>query len=239
MAVSERERALADLAERVAACERCPRLIKYCRDVAETKRRAYRDETYWGRPVPGFGDPNAQILVIGLAPAAHGANRTGRMFTGDGTDRYGSSEFLTAALHGTGHANRATSRHRGDGLTLSNVFLTSPCRCAPPANKPLPEEFDNCESWLVEELDLFQPRAVVCLGAHSWNRTLELLRRRDVPVPSPRPKFGHGAEADFGADHPRVFASYHPSRQNTATKRLTQRMLRAVLRRAAAVSREE
>ena len=227
-------RALDRVARDVAACRRCPRLVDYCAEVARTRKRAHRDETYWGRPVPGFGDPAARLVLVGLAPGAHGANRTGRMFTGDGTDGGGAADFLARALHAAGMANRETSRSVDDGLVLSGAFLTAICRCAPPANKPTRAEIEACSSWLHSELDLLEPRVLLCLGKLSFDQTLRVLDERGATIPRPRPRFGHGTEWDPGGGLPLVVCSYHPSRQNTATGRLTHAMMVDVLRRARA-----
>ena len=217
---------LAELAERVAGCRKCPRLVRYREQVARTKRRAYRDCTYWGRPVPGFGDPHAKLLIIGLAPAAHGANRTGRMFTGDR-----SGEFLYRQLHRAGFANQATSSHREDGLELRNAYVSAAARCAPPDNKPLPSELRNCAGYLDEELDLLRPRAVLTLGAIAFHAYLGLLvLRGEIRSRAPY-RFAHGAECRLPGELPRLFASYHPSQQNTQTGRLTPAMFSSVLRR--------
>ena len=190
--------------------------------VAREKRAAFRDEDYWGRPVAGFGDPSARVLLLGLAPAAHGANRTGRMFTGDR-----SGDFLFAALHRTGFANQPVSRHRDDGLELRDCWITASVRCAPPANKPLPSERDNCADWLRAELPLLErARVVVCLGAFAWESGLRQL----APAMRPRPRFGHGAEAPL--DGITLLGCFHPSQQNTFTGKLTPAMLDAVLERA-------
>jgi uracil-DNA glycosylase family 4 len=208
--------ALAALEREIVDCRRCPRLVEWREQVAREKRAAFRDWDYWGRPVPGFGDPAARVLLLGLAPAAHGANRTGRMFTGDR-----SGDFLYAALHATGFANQPTAVTRDDGLELRDCFITAPVRCAPPANKPLPSERDNCRAWLDRELALLtDARVVVCLGKFAW----------DVIAPRPLPKFGHGAEADGGRFT--LLGCFHPSQQNTFTGKLTAPMIEAVLRRA-------
>jgi uracil-DNA glycosylase family 4 len=232
---------VADSLERIARdvirCERCPRLRSYCEEVARVRRRAFRDETYWGRPVPAFGDPEARIVLVGLAPAAHGANRTGRMFTGDD-----SGNWLYAALFREGLASRPTSVSRDDGLTLKGVFITATCRCAPPDNKPTPEERHACSEYLDRELDrLPEVRVVVALGKIGWDTVLERSRRVDpARFPKPRPKFGHGAETQVavrsGAAPVALLASYHPSRQNTNTGVLTRDMLQAVMRRARALA---
>jgi uracil-DNA glycosylase family 4 len=225
---------LAAVHHAIVTCERCPRLRDHCREVAREKKRAYRHETYWGRPVPGFGDVDARLLVVGLAPAAHGANRTGRVFTGDGVG--GSGDFLMAALHRTGFANLATSRHAGDGLALTDAFIAGAVRCAPPDNKPLPEEIGRCLDHLDAELaQLPRVRVVVALGKIGFDAWLQLLRRRGR-VPSPRPQFGHDHVFRIGDGEtgvpPVLIGCYHPSRQNTHTGKLTPVMLEAVFRRA-------
>lgn len=218
---------LADVYSSIVSCDRCPRLRVYCRRVAEEKKRAHRLDTYWGRPVPGFGDPSARLLLIGLAPAAHGANRTGRMFTGDGTG--GSGDFLMAALHKTGFANIATSRHRDDGLSLQDAYILSAVRCAPPDNTPLPEEIARCSDHLDAELaQLPHVRVVVALGKIGFDAWLQRMRRRGAAI-SPRPRFGHGVVVP---GTPTLIGCYHPSRQNTNTGKLTPRMMESVFRRA-------
>jgi len=195
--------------------------------VAREKRAAFRDEDYWGRPVPGFGNPRARVLVVGLAPAAHGANRTGRMFTGDR-----SGDWLYRALHRAGFASQPDSSRRGDGLRLEDCFVTAAVRCAPPANRPTPAERDACASWLEEELDLLSDvRVVVALGGFAWAQVLRILGGRGVAIPTPRPAFGHGAQVapDGG---PALLASYHPSQQNTFTGKLTEEMFDTVWARA-------
>lgn len=195
--------------------------------MARTRRASFRDQEYWGRPVPSFGDPTARILVVGLAPAAHGANRTGRMFTGDR-----SGDWLFGALHRAGLANQAEATGRGDGLALTDVWITAAVRCAPPANKPTPAERDTCRPWLEAELDLMpRIRAIVCLGSFSWNQTLRILADRGVPVPRPRPRFGHRAEVPL-TPALTVLGSYHPSQQNTFTGKLTEEMFDTVWDRA-------
>jgi uracil-DNA glycosylase family 4 len=220
---------LAALAADVAGCRRCPRLVEWREQVARERRAAFADQEYWGRPLPGFGDPDARVLLFGLAPAAHGANRTGRMFTGDR-----SGDFLFAALHRTGFANQALSRSREDGLALSGVWITAAVRCAPPANRPTPEERDRCLPWSVAELRLLEnPRVVVCLGAFAWDAALRLTAAvADPPSPPirPRPRFGHGAELAAGGY--KLIGCYHPSQQNTFTGKLTEPMIDAVLLRA-------
>ena len=214
----------------IVSCDRCERLRGYCRQVAEVRKRAHRDETYWGRPVPGFGDPAARLLLVALAPAAHGANRTGRVFTGDGPG--GSGDFLMAALHRTGYANIPTSTHAQDGLRLTDAYITSAVRCAPPDNKPLPDESARCLDHLDAEVaQLPQVRVVVALGKIAFDAWLQLLRRRGITV-RPRPQFGHGLVATFGDGAPVLIGCYHPSRQNTNTGKLTPRMMEEVFRTA-------
>lgn len=210
-----------------SSCTRCPRLVAWREEVAREKRASYRDDEYWGRPVPAFGDPEARILVVGLAPAAHGANRTGRMFTGDR-----SGDWLYGALHRAGLANQPTSVSRDDGLMLSNVFVTAAVRCAPPANKPTPAERDACRPWLERELDLLPDlRVLVTLGQFAYAQTLRILADAGLPVPRPRPRFGHGVEVPLDGG-PVVIGSYHPSQQNTFTGKLTEEMFDAIWVRA-------
>lgn len=222
------------LERRIVACDRCPRLRAWCRHVATVKRRAYREDPYWGRPVPGFGDVSARVLLVGLAPAAHGANRTGRMFTGDS-----SGEWLFAALHEAGLASRPVSERRDDGLRLRGAYITAVCRCAPPDNKPSPEEIRACRAFLDEEFDRLERLAVVVsLGRTAWDAVVRRARSVDPDALVPaRPTFGHGAEARAvmrkGAGPVRLLASYHPSRQNTQTGRLTREMFRDVIGRSA------
>lgn len=225
---------LAAVHDTIVGCERCPRLRTYCRQIARDKRRAYRNETYWGRPVHGFGDQAARLLLVGLAPAAHGANRTGRVFTGDGIG--GSGDFLMNALHRTGFASIPTSRSIDDGLVLYDAYIVMAVRCAPPANVPLPEEITRCLDHLdaeVAELPLVQ--VVVALGKIAFDTWLRLLKRRGATVPSPRPQFAHGAVSRIDGPYgmPRiVLGCYHPSRQNTNTGKLTPAMMAAVFRKA-------
>ena len=226
---SQNEIQLARLAEEVVGCRRCPRLVAWREHVARERRAAFADEEYWGRPLPGFGDPLARLFVLGLAPAAHGANRTGRMFTGD---RSGS--FLFAALRRTGFANQSVSTGRDDGLVLRDAWITAAVRCAPPANRPTPEEREACLPFGVRELELLENvRVVVCLGAFAWDAGLRLtaaLGDDGGSPPRPRPRFGHGAE--FAAQPYSLIGCYHPSQQNTFTGRLTEPMIDAVLVRA-------
>ena len=217
--------ALAALTAEIVECRRCPRLVAWRERVAGEKVRRFRDETYWGRPVPGFGDPEARILIVGLAPAAHGGNRTGRVFTGDA-----SGDFLWAALHDVGLADRPVSRRADDGLTLIDTYIAAAVRCAPPANKPTIDERDACAPFLARELALLRRVAVVvALGAFGWNAALRALADLGHHV-RPGPRFGHGAEATVGPY--RLLGTYHPSQQNTFTGRLTPTMLRMVLARA-------
>jgi uracil-DNA glycosylase family 4 len=222
---------LAEIAARVSVCRACPRLVAWRELVAQEKRRAFAGETYWGRPVPSFGAADPRILVLGLAPAAHGANRTGRMFTGDR-----SGDWLYASLHRVGLANQPTSESADDGLTLRGVYITAPVRCAPPANKPAPDERDACRPWLVREVELLWPelRAVVVLGGFAWATLWPTLRDAGLAVPARPPAFGHGAEVHL--DGRSVLGCYHVSQQNTFTGRLTEPMLDAVFSRAAAVA---
>jgi uracil-DNA glycosylase family 4 len=221
---------LAPLADRVTACRRCERLVDWREQVAADPPRRFRGQRYWARPVPGFGDPEARIAIVGLAPAAHGANRTGRMFTGDR-----SGEWLFAALHRAGLASRPESRDRADGLRLRGAYLTAVVRCAPPANRPTPGERDTCLPYLVEELALLaEVRVLVALGAFAWQGALHGTGALGHPLPSPRPRFGHGAEAEIGPFA--LLGSYHPSQQNTFTGKLTAAMLDDVFARAIELS---
>jgi uracil-DNA glycosylase len=239
---------LAILQQRVVACTRCERLVKYCLKVARERKRMYRDWEYWGKPIPSFGDPQAELLILGLAPAAHGGNRTGRIFTGDR-----SGDFLYRSLYEAGFANQPESRQRGDGLKLNNCYITAALRCAPPANKPLPEELLNCQPYLEAELRLLKRvRAVLALGRIAFDTYLRLaLRPAEPRLTSPRRatptdhaaggaeeqqkslprssfRFAHGANYEIPGRSPRLFASYHPSQQNTQTGRLTPEMMRPV-----------
>ncbi len=215
-------RSLADVRAAIVACEACPRLRSYCQQVAREKRRAYRDEKYWGKPVPGFGDPRARLLIVGLAPAAHGANRTGRVFTGDGVG--GSGDFLMAALHRAGFANLPTSRDPGDGLARHDAFIAAAVRCAPPANKPTPAEIARCLPHLDAEVSaLGRVRVVVALGQMGFDAYLQLLKQRGTAV-RPRPQFAHGATSSL-PNGTTLVGCYHPSRQNTNTGKLTADMM--------------
>jgi len=214
---------LDELNETIIACQRCPRLIAYCRRVAQEKRRAYRDQPYWGKPVPGLGDPRARVLMVGLAPGAHGANRTGRMFTGDG-----SGDFLIPALYRAGFASQPASTHLDDGLVYTGLYLAAAAHCAPPDNKPTRQEIANCRPYLVEHLRLLREVVVIlALGRIGFEAVLAALAESGLTLPAPRPAFGHGAEHRLGRYV--LLASYHPSRQNTQTGRLTAEMLDAVL----------
>ncbi len=213
-----------ELNEEIVECRKCPRLVKYREAVAHEKRRAFRDCEYWGKPVPGFGDPHARLLILGLAPAAHGANRTGRMFTGDR-----SGDFLYKALHHAGFANQPTSTHRGDGLALKNAYIAATLRCAPPANKPLPSELAHCRPYFERELELIRPRAILVLGGIAMRAYLGLLKERGQIKSLAAFPFRHAASYPFPGDLPHLFASYHPSQQNTFTGKLTQAMLVRVL----------
>jgi uracil-DNA glycosylase family 4 len=205
----------------IVSCDRCPRLRDYCRRIGREKRRAFRDQTYWARPVPGFGDPLARLLIVGLAPAAHGANRTGRVFTGDGAG--GSGDFLMSALHRAGFANLSTSRHAGDGLKLRDAFIAAAVRCAPPDNKPTPEEITACLAHLDAELQaLPRVRTIVALGRIGFDACLQLFKRRGETL-SPRPHFAHGSVDRLPSGHI-LIGCFHPSRQNTNTGKLTARM---------------
>jgi uracil-DNA glycosylase family 4 len=223
-------RSLHVLNEKIISCRRCPRLVAYREAVARTKRRQFRDWTYWGRPVPGFGDPTARLFVVGLAPAAHGGNRTGRVFTGDR-----SGDWLYEALHRFGFANQPTSIRRGDGLRLKDCYIAAAVRCAPPANKPTPEEFDACRPYLAEELRLLKRlHVVVALGGIAFDHYLRACRELGEPCPSPKLRFGHGAvhRLPWGVT---LIGSYHPSQQNTFTGKLTRPMFHSVFRQARAV----
>ena len=221
--------ALTLVRDQIVTCERCPRLRADCQRVAREKRKAYLFDTYWARPVPGFGDPAARLLIVGLAPAAHGANRTGRVFTGDGAG--GSGDFLMAALHRSGFASHPTSRHPNDGLELRGAFIASAVRCAPPDNKPTPEEIARCLPHLAAELDaLTDVEVVLALGRIGFDAYLQLLKTRDK-VMRPKPEFSHGAVVTL-PNAQTLIGCYHPSRQNTNTGRLTPRMMDAVFRAA-------
>jgi uracil-DNA glycosylase family 4 len=216
---------LATLEREIVSCRRCPRLVAWREEVAREKRASFKDEVYWGRPVPGFGDPEADVVVFGLAPAAHGANRTGRFFTGDR-----SGDFLFASLHRKGFANKPDSRSKDDGLRLSRLWISAAVRCAPPQNKPTPAERDTCLPYAARELRLLDAKVVVCLGAFAWDVALRMLGKR------PKPKFAHGAECEAGSFL--LLGCYHPSQQNTFTGVLTSEMLDTILSRALELSGE-
>jgi uracil-DNA glycosylase family 4 len=228
--MKEREAELARLAEEIHRCRRCPRLVAWREAAADEPPRRYRGQSYWRRPVEGFGDPAARVVIVGLAPAAHGANRTGRVFTGDR-----SGDFLYAALHRAGYANRPTSERRGDGLRLIDAYLTAVNRCPPPQNRPTPEERDNCLPYLERELELLaDSRVIVALGSYAWDGVLRAVRALGGEVPRPKPRFGHGAETAAGRRH--LLGCFHPSQQNTFTGRLTPQMLDEVFARARQLS---
>jgi uracil-DNA glycosylase family 4 len=214
------------LSQKIVSCRKCPRLVRHREKVARVKRRAYREQTYWGRPVPGFGDPQARLLIIGLAPGAHGANRTGRMFTGDR-----SGDFLYAQLYRAGFANQPASISRDDGLKLKNAYISAIARCAPPANKPTPDEICNCLPYLEAEFELLKPRVILALGHIAWTQYLRVLQKSGQIERASAYKFSHGADYSMPKTLPRLFGSYHPSQQNTQTGRLTPAMLRSVLRK--------
>jgi len=224
---------LAQIRREVIACTRCANLLTYCRRVAQEKRRMYRECDYWGKPVPSFGDPNAELLILGLAPGAHGANRTGRMFTGDR-----SGEWLYRALHATGFASQAESLSRDDGLTLRGAYITAAARCAPPDNRPARQELANCRSYLERELDLLPNlKVVVALGKIAFDQYLDLLKSHRV-ISSRTPfAFGHNREFAIGPNQPTLLSSYHPSQQNTSTGKLTERMLLDVFEKARGLTR--
>lgn len=209
------------LNRRIIACRRCPRLIEHCQHVAQTKRASFADWEYWGRPVPNFGNSNAGLLIVGLAPAAHGGNRTGRIFTGDR-----SGDWLYRALHRAGYANQPTSTSIDDGLRLSDSAITAVCHCAPPDNKPLPSEIAACQEWLDDTFDVVNPRVVVALGQIAWRAVIDLAKRRGLHS-GPLPKFGHAAQVKLG-ENLTLIGSYHPSQRNTFTGFLTEPMFDAI-----------
>jgi uracil-DNA glycosylase len=213
------------LNDEIVRCRKCPRLVEYREAVARVKRLAFREWEYWGRPVPGFGDSHAALLILGLAPAAHGGNRTGRVFTGDR-----SGDFLYKALYDAGFANQPTSISRDDGLRLTNAYVSATVRCAPPANKPLPSEVANCKPYLERELELIRSHAVLALGNIAMREYLGLLKKRGEIKRTNSFQFRHGAGYELGPSLPRLFVSYHPSQQNTFTGKLTEAMLASVLR---------
>lgn len=227
---------LLQLEQQVIACTLCPRLRAYCKHVGRVRKPAFASDEYWARPVPGFGDAQAHLLIVGLAPAAHGANRTGRMFTGDGSDGAGAADFLARALHGCGYASQPHSRQRGDGFELQGAYLTAIARCAPPGNKPLPLEVKRCALWLHRELQLLKNvRVVLALGGLAFAQLLRVLPEHGVQLP--RARFGHGVQVQPLGAGPLLIGSYHPSRQNTQTGRLTPDMLADVLRAARLAAR--
>lgn len=215
------EKQIATWDEQVIRCRKCPRLVEWREQVGREKRLSFRKWDYWAKPLPGFGDPHARLVVLGLAPAAHGGNRTGRMFTGDR-----SGDFLYRALYEAGFANQPTSIHRDDGLQLKDAYITAVVRCAPPLNKPLPSELANCRPYFERELDLIRPRAVLALGSIAMRAYLSLLKGRGFVKSLAGYPFGHGVSYELPNDLPRLFASYHPSQQNTFTGKLTEAMLR-------------
>lgn len=219
---------LRELSARVSVCRACPRLVEWREEVAQVRRKAFADETYWGRPAPGFGDETAGLAIVGLAPAAHGANRTGRVFTGDRT-----GDFLTAAMYRTGFATQPTSTHAGDGLELPGARILSAVRCAPPKNLPTPQEQQQCAPWLDRELEMIRPKVILALGGIGWRAVCLALTRDGWAVPRPRPKFGHGAEFVVTREEEQtvVVGSFHPSQQNTFTGRLTEAMMDEVMNR--------
>jgi uracil-DNA glycosylase family 4 len=221
---------LASVAAEVTVCRACPRLVAWREQVAREKVARFAEETYWGRPVPGFGDPAARLVIVGLAPAAHGGNRTGRIFTGDR-----SGDFLYASLYRCGLANQPTSVSPGDGLAVSGVYVAAINRCAPPDNKPTPEERDNCLPYLARELALLPARVILALGAFAWDGAIRAVAYAEgTPMPRPRPRFGHGAEASVGEYT--LVGAFHPSQQNTFTGKLTPAMFDEVVRRAQALA---
>jgi uracil-DNA glycosylase family 4 len=223
---------LPNLGRRIVRCRRCPRLVEWREQVADKPPRRFASDRYWARPLPGFGDPTARLVVIGLAPAAHGGNRTGRIFTGDR-----SGDWLFAALHRAGYANQPTSTSRDDGLRLRGAYIAAVVRCAPPANKPTPAERDNCLPYLERELELLaRSKVLVTLGSFAWDGALRAARGLGTEVPRPKPRFGHAAEADLGRWT--LLGCYHPSQQNTFTGKLTEPMLDAVFARAAQIAAE-
>lgn len=219
------------LNRRIEKCKTCPRLTDYCAEVAKTKRRAYQDETYWGRPVANFGDPNAKLLVVGLAPGAHGANRTGRMFTGDR-----SGDWLFRALHRSGFANQAESTSRNDGLELINCAITNAVNCAPPGNKPTTDEIKACRPFLEQTIQVLPVVVFLALGQLAWKAVLDFAYDSDR-LEGKRPKFGHGAEVELKTKQV-LLGSYHPSQQNTFTGRLTESMLDRVMKRAKKITKQ-
>lgn len=224
----QRQAAWTKLNRQIVACERCPRLRTYCQEIAQTKRAAYRDWDYWGLPVPNFGDPSARLVIVGLAPAAHGGNRTGRVFTGDR-----SGDWLYRALHKAGFANQPTASHRNDGLQLIDCAITNPCHCAPPDNKPTNEEIANCSEWITRTFSLLPVRVIVALGQTAWNNVIARATANQWLIrKGARPKFGHGTEIPFDNRRGWIIGCFHPSPRNTFTGRLTEPMLDAVFTQA-------
>ena len=211
--------------QEIVSCRKCPRLVEWREEVARVKRKAYKDDEYWGKPVPGFGDPKARVLVVGLAPGAHGSNRTGRQFTGDA-----SGEFLFPALHRAGFANQALAESRSDGLILKDIYITASGRCAPPANKPSPEELNNCQPYLEREIEILKPKVIVCLGRIAFERILKIYSVRSSEM-----KFGHGMCYKLG-NGIWILCSYHPSQQNTLTGKLTVKMFDDIWKKAKSLS---
>ena len=212
--------------EEITACRKCPRLVAWREEVAITKRKAYQDEDYWGKPVPGFGDPNAKIMIVGLAPGAHGSNRTGRMFTGDG-----SGDFMYPALYKAGLANQPTALHRGDSLQLKDIFITAICRCVPPQNKPKVDEIKNCLPYLGREIELLPKlQGFVALGRIAFDGIRRMYKMQGIDLP--KMEFGHNQLNELGEGRPWLLTSYHPSQQNTLTGRLTAEMFNAIWERA-------
>lgn len=229
--MANRFSSIGELTVALTQCRKCPRLVQWRERVAREKRASFADDEYWGKPVPGFGDPAARVVIVGLAPAAHGANRTGRMFTGDR-----SGEWLFRALFEAGFANQPESLRRDDPLALRNTWVTSAVRCAPPANKPTTVERDNCAGWFDAELDLLSNKTVfICLGQYGYHSLWRYLSDRGTSLPKPRPKFGHGVEVSLG-DGATLLLSFHPSQQNTFTGRLTREMFAAIFDRAQQLS---
>ena len=224
------DQSLAQIERTVIRCQRCPELREYCAEIGRERRKAYADWDYWARPVSGFGDHAARILIVGLAPAAHGANRTGRMFTGDR-----SGDFLYGALHRADLANQPDSSDVHDGLKLQDVYITAALRCAPPHNKPTSLQLSRCADYLHREVSALKPKVILALGGLGWNAVLKTLRELNHVIPTPRPKFGHGAEIAFGSIT--LLGCYHVSQQNTFTGRLTKSMIDIVLKRAKAMAR--
>jgi uracil-DNA glycosylase len=221
-----RESALRVLTEEIIVCRKCPRLVAHREKMAREKRRAYREWTYWGKGVPGFGDPNAELFLLGLAPGAHGSNRTGRMFTGDR-----SGDFLYAALHKAGFANQPNCSNANDGLRLKNAYISAAARCAPPDNKPLPTELANCRVYLERELEIIQPKVILALGRIAWDTYLGILQTQGVIKSRAKYSFAHGAEAKLPCGSPLLVGVYHPSQQNTQTGKVTPAMYAKVLQR--------